>query len=142
MENIKIEEKLDEAMDVLVETIIKDYSTFITRSFRANGYKHTTPEAKTEEFRENIKIKEGSKYIKITTENSVWGFINKKNPSFKFGDIFMAKSYAAPALNKSRGNIFEDNYKHNIAWTGPKYLPGSTGMPAYEIHKSSLPQQS
>ena len=31
----------------------------------------------------------------------------------------MAKNYSSPALNKARGNIYDD---YEVDWTGPKYL--------------------
>ena len=77
----------------------------------------------------------GRKYLKVVTENSLWGFINIKNTNFKEGDILKGAGYNAPALNKARGNIFNDNYE--IAWTGPKYLPGSTGMASYEMQEGT-----
>ena len=54
----------------------------------------------------------GKKYIKIFTveegePRSVWGFINVGNKKFQLGDILKAAGWAAPALNKARGNIFE-----------------------------------
>ena len=117
----------------LIEAIVEDYLSWTTKSFAANGWKHSNPKAKAEEFRANIEVKEGTKYIKIITENSVWGFVNKGNKDFEVGDILKAASWSTPALNKARGNIFNDNY--DIAWTGPKYLPGSTGIPSYELKK-------
>ena len=64
---------------------------------------------------------------------SVWGFIaksdfqvkNKKKSGgefidFKEGDLLMSAGWRTPALNKSRGNIFSDDY--NVQWTGPNYL--------------------
>jgi hypothetical protein len=76
-------------------------------------------------FAENLKFEEGRKYIKVTkkiSENQthVWGFIMKDDDQkFKKGDILKAASWAAPARNKARGNIFED---YKIRWTGPHYL--------------------
>ena len=72
-------------------------------------------------FYEGITFKKGKKYIKVCCENGgrAWGFINVGNPKFKVGDILMAKNYNSPALNKARGNIYDD---YEIDWTGPKYL--------------------
>ena len=105
----------------LIETIVEDYLVWTERAKEANGWTHSDPEAKADEFRAGIEIKEGSKYIRILTDSSVWGFVNKGNKDFKVGDILKAKNYRAPALNKARGNIFED---YSIAWTGPHYLSG------------------
>ena len=117
------------ALGELELRIIEDYERFTT----AGGKKEWT-EVKiemTEKFKNGLGYLPGTKYLKVITENSLWGFINIKNTKFKEGDILKGAGYNAPALNKARGNIFNDNYE--IAWTGPKYLPGSTGMPNYEM---------
>ena len=121
------------ALGELEHRIIEDYERFSTRS----GSKAQTEVSKRmfEEFKNGLGYLPGTKYLKIITEKSVWGFINLKNKNFKDGDILKASGYNAPALNKPRGNIFNDNYE--IAWTGPKYLPGSTGMPIYEMRKGT-----
>ena len=70
----------------------------------------------------------GRKYKKIISVNesgheSVWGFIvNGDSGKFKDGDILKAASWSAPATNKARGNIFDDEY--TVCWTGPEYLRG------------------
>ena len=71
------------------------------------------------EYAEGLSYKIGKKYVKIISSGSVWGFINIGNPKFKKGDILKAAGWATPALNKARGNIFED---YVIRWTGPCYL--------------------
>jgi hypothetical protein len=112
---------LKKEIEKLIEAIVNDYFTWTERSIVANGWKHTTAEAKADEFRAGIEIKEGSKYIKIITDKSVWGFINKGNPKFEVGDLLKAATWSAPALNKARGNIFE---RYSVAWTGPHYIAG------------------
>ncbi len=113
------------ALGELEMRIIEDYDNFIGKRSPKMGA----------EFRAGISYMPGTKYLKIITEKSVWGFINLKNKKFAEGDILKAAGWRAPALNKARGNIFNDNYE--IAWTGPKYLPGSTGMPVYEMRKGT-----
>ena len=98
----------------LIQAIGDDYARWASRAFEANF-------SKINEFRDSIEVKEGSKYIKITTGNSVWGFVNKGNKDFKVGDILKAAGWRAPALNRSRGNVFE---KYSVAWTGPHYISG------------------
>tara|TARA_B110001454_G_scaffold198914_1_gene203348 strand:+ start:81 stop:500 length:420 start_codon:yes stop_codon:yes gene_type:complete len=116
------------ALGELEHRIIEDYENFSTRS----GTKRTEINIKyCDKFKAGLEYLPGTKYLKIITEKSVWGFINLKNKNFKEGDILKASGWSAPALNKPRGNIFNDNYE--ISWTGPKYLPGSTGMPGYEM---------
>ena len=121
------------ALGELEHRIIEDYESFQTKRGK---------EAMTDvnlkmfvRFVDGVEYLPGTKYLKIVTEKSVWGFINLKNKNFKEGDILKAAGWRAPALNKPRGNIFNDNYE--ISWTGPKYLPGSTGMPIYEMKKGT-----
>ena len=120
------------ALGELEMRIIEDYRRFTTRGKKDYTNLRGTPEAfRVAEFENGLGYLPGNKYLKIITEKSVWGFINLKNKNFKEGDILKASGWSAPALNKPRGNIFNDNYE--ISWTGPKYLPGSTGMPGYEM---------
>ena len=121
------------ALGELEHRIIEDYHKFST----AGGKKEMTPVslAMFEDFKNGLGYIPGRKYLKVVTEKTLWGFINLKNTNFKEGDILKGAGYNAPALNKARGNIFNDNYE--IAWTGPKYLPGSTGMPHYEMAKGT-----
>ena len=104
----------------LIKAIGDDYERWTLRSHSANNWSHPA-EPKIKEFRDAIEVKEGSKYIKITTDTSVWGFINKGNPKFEVGDILKAANWRAQALNRARGNIFKN---YSVAWTGPHYLAG------------------
>jgi len=71
--------------------------------------------------RDELEVKEGRKYIKITNNQSVWGFIVKKDDGkFRKGDILQAASRSCPATNAARGNIVDGGY--NVRWTGPLYL--------------------
>ena len=120
------------ALGELEMRILEDFRKF---SFKGkNGQTHLR-QKRYEEFVTGLGYLPGTKYLKIITENSVWGFINLTNKNFKEGDILKAAGWKAPALNKPRGNIFNDNYE--ISWTGPKYLPGSTGMSVYEMRKGT-----
>jgi hypothetical protein len=107
------------ALGELEMRIIEDYESFITR-----GGKDMTPVSQNmfDKFKDGLGYLPGSKYLKIVTEKSVWGFINLKNKNFKEGDLLKAATWRAPALNKPRGNVFDNNYVIN--WTGPKYLSG------------------
>ena len=124
------------ALGELEMRIIEDYRRFTTRGKKDYTNLRGTPEAfRVAEFENGLGYLPGTKYLKIITEKSVWGFVNLGNPNFAEGDILKAAGWRAPALNKPRGNIFNDNYE--IAWTGPKYLPGSTGMPIYEMKRGT-----
>ena len=67
----------------------------------------------------------GRKFIKVIEDNSVWGFIAKKDGehkglTMKAGDVFKPAGWAA-AAKYTRGNIFDNNTDW-FAWTGPNYL--------------------
>ena len=109
--------KFDKALNELHRAIVTDFASFDSRG------DHSNPD-RVVEFAEGIAFEEGRKYIKVTkklgTQTMVWGFIMKEDDKkFKKGDILKAASWAAPARNKARGNIFET---YNIQWTGPNYL--------------------
>ena len=117
----------DTAVEVLVEAIRTDYRDFtdrgaIAKMHRGNGngeFSNVNREM-INDFDNSLTVKRGSKYTKIIQGGSVWGFVvNADGDKFKRGDILKAASWAAPALNKARGNIF-DGYQ--VQWTGPYYL--------------------
>ena len=71
-----------------------------------------------------LTFKKGSKFIKIQSGSSVWGFVCMYDGHFqglpvKRGDLMKAASWRAPAKH-SRGNIFDGTAKYK--WTGPEYL--------------------
>jgi hypothetical protein len=120
---------LNTAVEVLLEAIKTDYREYTDRSAVArakrdggNGELNEINLKMIAEFEQELGFIEGKKYIKITKHNhgSVWGFVVKEDgPKFRKGDILKAASWAAPATNAARGNVF-DGYK--IQWTGPAYL--------------------
>jgi len=115
----KIMMNMNKALEILAEKMKEDYLTFSTRNGREelNDIRQRMYNA----YCDGIEFQEGRKYIKVITENSVWGFIMKADDKkFKAGDILKAAGYNAPARNAARGNIFDDNY--TIRWTGPLYL--------------------
>ena len=73
-----------------------------------------------EDFVKSIGYKVGRKYIKFDTGGSAHSFIvnTDNDKKFKRGDILKAASYAAPARNFARGNIFNDQDILNVRWTG------------------------
>ena len=98
------------ALGELEQRIFEDYDDFMDN------------EKMRYEFRQGLGYMPGRSYLKIVTDNSVWGFINLKNKKFKEGDLLKPAGWSTPALNKPRGNKFDNNYVIN--WTGPKYLSG------------------
>ena len=67
----------------------------------------------------------GRKFVKVVQDNSVWGFIAKKDGEhkglpMKKGDVFKPASWRAAAKHV-RGSIFDTNTDW-FRWTGPNYL--------------------
>jgi hypothetical protein len=112
-------DKMNKAIETLIEMIKIDYENFCTR----DGQKELSGyfAEQMEKFYDNIEVRPGQKYIKIIKENSVWGFIvnTENDKKFQYGDILKAAGYNAPARNKARGNVFNG---YEIRWTGPMYL--------------------
>ena len=110
LNELKMDSEILNALGELEQRIIEKYDAFMDN-----------PKMRAD-FREGLGYIPGRKYLKIVTDNSVWGFINLTNPKFKEGDILKAAGWRTPALNQTRGNIFNDNY--TIDWTGPLYISG------------------
>ena len=120
---------LNTAVEVLVEAIKTDYREYTDRCAVAkaargdgNGEYNNINRDMIADFENGLGFTEGKKYIKVTKDNngSVWGFVVKEDgPKFRKGDILKAASWASPATNHARGNVF-DGYR--IAWTGPHYM--------------------
>ena len=110
LNELKMDSEILNALGELEQRIIEKYDAFMDN-----------PKMRAD-FREGLGYIPGRKYLKIVTDNSVWGFINLTNPKFKEGDILKAAGWRTPALNQARGNIFNDNY--TIDWTGPLYISG------------------
>ena len=77
-----------------------------------------------------VTYKAGRKFCKIIITDgnggnrSVWGFINLTHEKFNEGDVLKAAGWAAPALNKARGNVLEGYRVGAREQYGPGYLSG------------------
>jgi hypothetical protein len=74
------------------------------------------------QFESSIRFDVGNKYVKVIIgsmhQESVHSFIVREDgPKFKKGDILKAASWASPARNFARGNIFKD-VSNASKWTG------------------------
>ncbi len=115
-----IDTKMETALETLKNDIVANYEDWQTLSGRLP---RTEVQARMlDEFIDGIRVDEGSKYIKVVTGTSVWGFIVKSDGDKKFrkGDILKPAGWAAPARNAARGNVLDGGY--TIRWTGPMYL--------------------
>lgn len=88
------------------DAILADYAKFLK-------------ELDYDENKFGVEFAVGSKYVKIVTisaggSRSVHSFVEKSN-----GDIWKAASWASPARNFTRGNVFNaSSYAKNVRWTG------------------------
>jgi len=111
----------DTSVEILRKTAIDDYAALCASRERGEFNDNAFYEKQLKEYADNFTINtRGSKYVKLINKGSVWGFVVKKDgDKFKRGDILKPASWAAPATNKARGNIFEE---YTVQWTGPMYL--------------------
>lgn len=118
---------MDKELNLYIEHIVADYKNWqgLCTEKSAEGkaiipdeIQRKVRENMFQQFKDSIRIDEGSKYYKIVCNNSVHSFIQKKdNGRFKRGDILKAASWAAPAKNFHRGNILEGDLSR-VRWTG------------------------
>jgi len=107
-------------IEKLFELINRDYANFMYNS-GIDGSKEVA-DRMIKEFAESLRVEEGRKYIKVIKDNSVWGFIVKKDDDkFKAGDILKAAGWRTPARNRARGNVIEADFSW-VRWTGPAYI--------------------
>ena len=104
-------------LDKYLDAIKADYAKFYE-----NTEDKEYANQRIQEFNDGLEIVEGSKYLKIVkrsgTQRSVHSFICIRDMGkFTKGDVLMAASWAAPARNFARGNLFQGDFS-KIRWTG------------------------
>lgn len=105
-----------QAFEKYTAKIVEDYKRFLVDSRLSID----NIDQKVTDFKNKIQIEEGSKYYKVLKGGRVHSFIVKKDDGkFLTGDILKPASFATPAKNSARGNLFAD---YIIYWTGPVYL--------------------
>jgi predicted regulator of Ras-like GTPase activity (Roadblock/LC7/MglB family) len=113
---MKITKEMESALDRVRAAMIVDYNRFMCADPR-----EAHVDEMREEFAAAIIYEVGNKYIKISKGGSVHSFVvnTDKDKKFAYGDILKTASWAAPARNFKRGNIFEtENIEKVITWTG------------------------
>ena len=113
---------LVDGLDELVELAKKDYSDWSDLGSRYDGETDSRRKIKDDmisEYNREISYSAGSKYVKIVTGNSVWGFVVKihNDKKFRFGDILKPAGWKTPARNFARGNVVDGNFS-GVSWTG------------------------
>lgn len=101
----------DTHLEILRKNIERDYNEWSANLSHARDLK--------------AYVTTGRKYDRIMKDNSVWGFVAKKDGvhkgiSYRMGDVFKAAGLRQPAKHV-RGSIF-DNSTDWFSWTGPEYL--------------------
>ena len=109
--------KNQEQITTLLARITEDYTRFLTRG---KGLQEGDDWAKErlEQFTDGLTVVKGSKYLRIETDRSVWGYVvnTDSDKLFKEGDILKAAGWNGPARNFARGNVMNDGYE--TRWTG------------------------
>ena len=113
---------LGEGLDTLVELAKEDYRKWSEMSSKFDGASHSRLKIKEDmiaDYNRRISYSAGSKYVKVVTGNSVWGFVVRvhNDKKFKFGDILKPAGWATPARNFSRGNVVDRDFR-GVSWTG------------------------
>ena len=113
---------LVDGLDELVELAKKDYSDWSDLGSRYDGDTESRRKIKDDmisEYNREISYSDGSKYVKIITGNSVWGFVVRvhNDKKFRFGDILKPAGLKTPARNFARGNVVDGNFG-GVSWTG------------------------
>ena len=113
---------LVDGLDELVELAKKDYSDWSDLGSRYDGETDSRRKIKDDmisEYNREISYSDGSKYVKIVTGNSVWGFVVRvhNDKKFRFGDILKPAGWKTPARNFARGNVIDGNFG-GVSWTG------------------------
>ena len=113
---------LVDGLDELVELAKKDYSDWSDLGSRYDGETDSRRKIKDDmisEYNREISYSDGSKYVKIITGNSVWGFVVRvhNDKKFRFGDILKPAGWKTPARNFARGNVVDGNFG-GVSWTG------------------------
>ena len=123
LNELPFDEEMLNALGELEQRMIESYQKFLPCRGNLPKGRDEVREKMQQDYREGIRYAPGRKFLKVinvSDQTTVWGFINLKHDKFKEGDLLKAQGWRAPALNKARGNIFDNNYE--IRWTGPLYL--------------------
>jgi hypothetical protein len=109
---------MNAAIEKLLEAIVADYVAWHNVE-SVHEHKREGKLRMIENFKNKLSVKSGKKYIKVISDDSVWGFIvnTADDPQFRYGDILKAAGWATPARNSARGNVFGE---YSVAWTGPQ----------------------
>jgi len=116
------------AIEEVLDVMKADYYEWTMRGYKLSYPKDFNKEYALnacEEYNKGLTVMEGSRYFRIVSnrhgQRHVVGFVVKEgHKKFKEGDLLHAASWAAPARNFARGNIYDDSFKTagRVRWTG------------------------
>ena len=120
---------MDRNETTLIQAIETTYFQHLVNSYDswtkpAPGPASVTRDQMVQEFADGLCYTKGRNYIKIISSRhggnrTVHSFIVlKPTKGYEIGDILKAASWAAPATNFKRGNVFETASLPAIRWTG------------------------
>lgn len=107
-------------LDLYINHILNDYKSFMNPDNHSGESDKEVALEMIDRFK--IEVDKGSKYLKIITNNgtqrSAHSFICIRDMGkFTSGDILKPASWAAPARNFARGNLFQGDFS-KIRWMG------------------------
>ena len=88
-------DNFDESVEIMRQVAVADYGTWCARRERSEFLNDEYFNTALKEFDEKLVVNtRGSKYVKLISGTSVWGFVVKKDDDkFKRGDILKAAGW-------------------------------------------------
>lgn len=107
---------MENEVKVYLQAIYADYAN---QDFGSNPLTLDLVPEFHKEFLERLSVNEGKAYLKVVSQGGAHSFIVKEDgPKFKKGDILKAASWASPAKNYARGNIFDAETIKAVRYSG------------------------
>ena len=131
---------INEGLIMLLDKIADNYDGWIESIKSRDGKDAKFRDMQAEHFRNNLKVELTRKYIKVIADDSVWGFIVRKNDSvlcstseayFSRGDLLKGIGQKQTFKKYSLGNVLNGNPNNydkpnpdypdfKVYWTGAK----------------------